>query len=188
MPPPAAGDSPRGSRSMARCVPRARPPGLGGRQSTAGGLGCWGSQTARLHFGAGGGAGWGWGGKKPGAEKEQPENRKGEKAGRGGRRQNRTEKARSAPKIARARPGWGRQGPEQRERPGGGAVRSPPPSRSPPSLSFSFAFFFFSLPPFKRQTPCREIRISRGKCRALIGCGCRSPASRQPAAPGGGGP
>lgn len=144
MPPPAAGDSPRGSRSMARCVPRARPPGLGGGGTKhCWGVGLLGVTNCPAAFWGWGGCGVGVGGKKPGAEKEQPENRKGEKAGRGGRRQNRTEKARSAPKIARARPGWGRQGPEQRERPGGGAVRSPPPPAPLLPCPFPSLFFFF---------------------------------------------
>lgn len=67
-----------------------------------------------------------------------------------------------------------------------GALRPIPPRPIPPSLPARSLLlppprlFFF----FKRQTPSREIRISRGRRRALIGYCRRSPAPlRQPAAP-----
>lgn len=152
--------------------------GRGGGQNTAGGWG--GVTTSPAAF-------WGWGGRWA-RRKSSPESQKGERRGGGaGGRTGRKRRVlpQNRPRSARMGPvGLGATGAARGRR---GSV--PPPSRSPPSLSFSFAFFFFSsLPPFKRQTPCREIQISRGKCRALIGYRRQRPAPRQRAAPGGEGP
>lgn len=189
MPPPAAGDSPRGSRSMARCVPRARPPGLGGGDDKAllGGWAAGGHKLPGCILGLGGVRGGG-GGEEAGRGKRAAGKSKGREGGAGGPAAEPDGKGAFCPQN---RPRSARMGPAG---PGAtGAARGrrgsvPPPLPLPSFLVLFLRFFFFSLPPFKRQTPCREIRISRGKCRALIGCGCRSPASRQPAAPGGGGP
>lgn len=180
-PPPQLGTAPGAAAAWRGACrepgPRIRG-GRGGGQNTAGGWG--GVTTSPAAF-------WGWGGRWA-RRKSSPESQKGERRGGGaGGRTGRKRRVlpQNRPRSARMGPvGLGATGAARGRR---GSV--PPPSRSPPSLSFSFAFFFFSsLPPFKRQTPCREIQISRGKCRALIGYSRQRPAPRQRAAPGGEGP